>query len=136
MYSSANWLNFSNTAISSLALLVGWKNPIGAALDPIGSLVVCVIFHGKICVMSSPAGSRSTLTHTWGPEAMPRLLDSARAAALHMSWQSDMVSYSDRFQKAPGWRLKLSEKYGLRANGSELMAALMTQFPISQASTA
>ena len=84
-YSSANWLNRSNTPISSLALEFGWKNEIGAALEPIGSLVVCHSFHGYISVTDSPGGRRSTFITTCGPDEMPRLLASARAALLHMS---------------------------------------------------
>src|SRR5574343_1164945 len=98
-YSSAISENFWNTAMSSLALEPGMKKSMALALEPIGSDVVCQIFQGYISVISSPAGSRSTLTETCGPEAMPRLLARARAALLHMAWQSRMQSYMLLCQK-------------------------------------
>jgi hypothetical protein len=94
----------SNTAISCWALESGWKNPMGGVAAPIGSLVVCQIFHGNRAVMSSPTGSRSELIHTCGPEATAMLFASERAAALHMSSLSRITSYSALPQKAPGTR--------------------------------
>jgi hypothetical protein len=39
-YSSAKMENFSYTAMSSWAFEFGWKKPIGAADEPIGSEVI------------------------------------------------------------------------------------------------
>ena len=106
--SSASAENFSNTPISSAALELGWKKPIGGVVPPIGSLRVCQIFQGNIVVMSWPLGRRSLLTQTCGPDEMPMLFARARAVALHISSQSRTVSYSDVPQNAPGTRSKLS----------------------------
>ena len=92
VYSSARPENFSYTPISSAAFDDGWKNVIGGATLPIGSSSTCQIFHGYISEMLSPVGIRDTLTTTCGPELMPKLPASERAAALHMSEQSDIKS--------------------------------------------
>ena len=72
-----------------------------------GSFVVCQIFHGWSCVMSSFGGIRSRLTSTCGPEEMPMLLTSDRAAALQTDCKSSMISGIDRPQKDPGVLMKL-----------------------------
>ena len=66
---------------------------------------------------------------------MPMLLTRARAAALHTFWQSRTRSITPLPIQAPGISSYDVLKYGLRPSGSGLITALMTQLPISQAST-
>ena len=77
-------------------------NRMAGALEPTGSLIVCQIFQGVNWVMSSLGGRRSTLTSTCGPDEMPMLLTSARAAALHTLCKSSMISGIPLPQNAPG----------------------------------
>ncbi len=80
--SSARSENFSKTAISSCALLLGWKKDSGGEPSLYSELWNCQIFHGCISLISSPAGRRLMLTPTCGPEEIPMLFASARAVAL------------------------------------------------------
>ena len=100
--SSEMSINRSNTAISSCALEFGWKKLIGGVESAKSDCRNCQIFHGYICVMSSPAGRRLIFTPTCGPEDMPILLASARAAALHMFWASIQRSATPLPSTRPG----------------------------------
>src|SRR5258707_4368463 len=65
-------LKCSNTRISSAERESGWKNSMGGAVEPIGSLVPWKIFHGCREVICTPGGRRFTRSEEHTSELQSR----------------------------------------------------------------
>ena len=100
--SSARSENFSNTAINSCALLLGWKKDRGGEPSLYSEAWNCQIFQGCISEMSSPAGRRLILTPTCGPDDIPMLFASARLVALTIACESRHKSATPLPSTDPG----------------------------------